>query len=644
MSDIPKINHKDLAIERLITQYTESPVLQGYIRALLSESDDLEQVFCDILDKRTIDEANGKVLDVIGDLVGQPRELIDAQLLTFFGYEDADIPTPPPGTGGYGSLASAPVNQTPIVISADSTTEGSVVTAAPGAWIGSPAPALSWQWYKDGIPISGETGVTYTIQAGDDGAFIWCRETASNTEGSDFVDSNQLEVIFAPPSAPYNMFGFLNNANYNVTIANNALLTQDEFSIEAWIELPDTSGTHTIASVWGASGNRAWSLQTSSNLVLLYVSSAGSTSSSAGAFGLTANTLYHVLGSFKNGQLFIFLNGRSVGFSAYSGGVFNSTADMIIGQEAAGTDLMNGAVSCVRYYSKAFLQDDAIRLANLETGEILYPEQVPSEYSAHLEGSWELSDRDDSANDLSGNGLNGVKGSLAGSGGANNTFGSYVEPLTQDYRLFMGDYTGSDVIQVVDEDTLLTLTSLKSGVGNPYGVGCYKERLYVALDDPFNYFEADVNTLGQKTDYRVHPNSQPRGIGGTNTKLVTLAISNNIWAIDPDTLVLDSPVSDSRGSNPRGIGGINNRLYFASSGSNYFQEIDQNTLLNLGSPVTSPLTSPWGMGGTWDRLYATDDTADVRYELDPSTLLIIGPQVATGTSATADIGGKKIQP
>ena len=89
MSDIVKIDHNAQAISRLLTQFSEAFVLQDYIKALLSEANPLEQVFCDILDQRTIDTATDFTLDVIGALVGQSRVLIDATLLVYFGYVGA---------------------------------------------------------------------------------------------------------------------------------------------------------------------------------------------------------------------------------------------------------------------------------------------------------------------------------------------------------------------------------------------------------------------------------------------------------------------------------------------------------------------------------------------------------------------------
>lgn len=80
------INHKELAKSRLATEYSESANLIAYIKALLVEADTLEGVIQDVIDKRWIDTATGVNLDIIGAIVGQPRNLIDAAVLFYFGF------------------------------------------------------------------------------------------------------------------------------------------------------------------------------------------------------------------------------------------------------------------------------------------------------------------------------------------------------------------------------------------------------------------------------------------------------------------------------------------------------------------------------------------------------------------------------
>jgi hypothetical protein len=88
LTRLEKINHKERAIGRLATQFRESTNLISYIRALLIEADTLEQVFENLLEKRWIDTATGLNLDIIGAIVGQSREFIDAEIFSYFGLAD----------------------------------------------------------------------------------------------------------------------------------------------------------------------------------------------------------------------------------------------------------------------------------------------------------------------------------------------------------------------------------------------------------------------------------------------------------------------------------------------------------------------------------------------------------------------------
>lgn len=97
------IDHEELAISRLATQFRESTNLIAYIRALLTEADNLEQVFQDLLTKRWIDTGEGITLDILGAIVGQPRILVDAVILFYFGF------APDPGSSPFGSVSDPSV-------------------------------------------------------------------------------------------------------------------------------------------------------------------------------------------------------------------------------------------------------------------------------------------------------------------------------------------------------------------------------------------------------------------------------------------------------------------------------------------------------------------------------------------------------
>ena len=98
---VPQIQHQDVAIERLAVQFRESPNLIGYIRALLQEGEDLEQVFQDILCSRSLDAAEGAQLDVIGEIVGRDRTFEETVANPFFGFDGVI------GAGEFGTIGNA---------------------------------------------------------------------------------------------------------------------------------------------------------------------------------------------------------------------------------------------------------------------------------------------------------------------------------------------------------------------------------------------------------------------------------------------------------------------------------------------------------------------------------------------------------
>lgn len=98
-----QIDHNALAVSRLVTEFRESPKLKGYIEALLSEANPLEQVLQDVITERWLDNAVGTQLDILGEIVGQSRILVDATIVFYFGFD------PAPGAQSFGSVSSPSV-------------------------------------------------------------------------------------------------------------------------------------------------------------------------------------------------------------------------------------------------------------------------------------------------------------------------------------------------------------------------------------------------------------------------------------------------------------------------------------------------------------------------------------------------------
>lgn len=94
------IDHSELALKRLATEFRESKNLISYILTLIKENQSLEQIFQDLIFRRSIDLSTGKTLDIIGSIVGQSREFIDAEVFDYFGFQSN------PQSQSFGSVVS----------------------------------------------------------------------------------------------------------------------------------------------------------------------------------------------------------------------------------------------------------------------------------------------------------------------------------------------------------------------------------------------------------------------------------------------------------------------------------------------------------------------------------------------------------
>lgn len=63
-----------------------APIFDKYLQLLISGKEELQEALKELMQLRSIDTAMGVQLDIIGDIVGQPREFIDTALLTYFAF------------------------------------------------------------------------------------------------------------------------------------------------------------------------------------------------------------------------------------------------------------------------------------------------------------------------------------------------------------------------------------------------------------------------------------------------------------------------------------------------------------------------------------------------------------------------------
>lgn len=77
------------AYGRVTEQFKDSDIFKRYLETLVDGYDDILQCLEDLMQLRSLDTAEGAQLDVIGEIVGQPRVLVEVDLFQYFGFQGA---------------------------------------------------------------------------------------------------------------------------------------------------------------------------------------------------------------------------------------------------------------------------------------------------------------------------------------------------------------------------------------------------------------------------------------------------------------------------------------------------------------------------------------------------------------------------
>jgi hypothetical protein len=99
-------------------------------------------------------------------------------------------------------VLAPPVDITPPTVSGPLAV-GSLLACSNGLWTGNPAPAFTYAWLRDGVPIAGATESAYKVQSADEGAGLSCEVTAQNTVARKSATS-AAAAIPGPPHGPTN--------------------------------------------------------------------------------------------------------------------------------------------------------------------------------------------------------------------------------------------------------------------------------------------------------------------------------------------------------------------------------------------------------------------------------------------------------
>lgn len=88
------INHEEIALSRVATQYRESLKFLDFLRALTAQSQDVEALLAQVATISDIDLSEGVQLDNIGDIVGFSRNIKNLIPIAFFGFFGQPAATP----------------------------------------------------------------------------------------------------------------------------------------------------------------------------------------------------------------------------------------------------------------------------------------------------------------------------------------------------------------------------------------------------------------------------------------------------------------------------------------------------------------------------------------------------------------------
>lgn len=105
----PPLEVKDYyreSLEWVTEQFKDKDIFKRYLKVLFLQQQDLIREINNVLQNRSLNTAKGRQLDLIGEIVGQPRSQAQAALYSFFGFnEDITAQTfgdlNNPATGGF---------------------------------------------------------------------------------------------------------------------------------------------------------------------------------------------------------------------------------------------------------------------------------------------------------------------------------------------------------------------------------------------------------------------------------------------------------------------------------------------------------------------------------------------------------------
>lgn len=89
-----EVDYLEEASKRTTSQFEGRDIFNRYLQLMLSGRVELQKTIKTVLQNRNLDNAQGEQLDVLGEILGQPRQLFDSVIIRYFGFIGATGASP----------------------------------------------------------------------------------------------------------------------------------------------------------------------------------------------------------------------------------------------------------------------------------------------------------------------------------------------------------------------------------------------------------------------------------------------------------------------------------------------------------------------------------------------------------------------
>jgi alpha-tubulin suppressor-like RCC1 family protein len=223
-------------------------------------------------------------------------------------------------------------------------------------------------WHTASTGGTGSTTAPTPSTATPGNTSYWVSSTNANG-----CESTRTEIVVTinAPATHLNFDGVNDLVNIGNGISTN-LIGSSFMTVEAWIRIPNTTGTKTIVSNHNGGGSTQFSLRVIDGTINGFLGF-GTYVLNSPAASITANTWHHVAMVYNDVTLKLYINGVEVAStaipSAYS--IISSTQSYWIGRSGYAGEEFSGDIDEVSIWNKALTASDITNTMNceLQSGE-----------------------------------------------------------------------------------------------------------------------------------------------------------------------------------------------------------------------------------------------------------------------------------